>query len=68
MFSRFQRWTPQARTLEDTPFYARSLLDTCLLGEPVHGVHESLDLERFRSGWVQMLLPFRMPRRSAWAT
>lgn len=60
--------TPQARTLEDTPFYARSLLDTCLLGEPVHGVHESLDLERFRSGWVQMLLPFRMPRRSAWAT
>ncbi|WP_018411958.1 carotenoid 1,2-hydratase [Methyloversatilis thermotolerans] len=57
---------PQVRTLEDTPFYARSLLHTQLLGEPVRGVHESLDLTRFSSGWVQMLLPFRMPRRAHW--
>ena len=26
-------------------------------------IHESLSLERFRSPWVQCLLPFRMPRR-----
>jgi carotenoid 1,2-hydratase len=51
------------QTLEDTPFYARSVLATGLLGEEVTAVHESLSLDRFRSGWVQALLPFRMPRR-----
>ena len=51
-------------TLEDTPFYARSLLRTRLLGEGATAVHESLSLERFSAGWVQALLPFRMPR--AW--
>ncbi len=50
------------RTLEDTPFYARSLLATQLLGEPVHAMHESLSLDRFRRAWVQGLLPFRLPR------
>ncbi|MEY6433992.1 carotenoid 1,2-hydratase [Thioalkalicoccus limnaeus] len=49
-------------TLEDTPFYARSVVATHLLGEPVTTVHESLSLDRFRQGWVQVLLPFRMPR------
>ncbi len=52
-----------AKTLEDTPFYARSLVQTRLLGESVTSVHESLSLDRFRRPWVQMLLPFRMPRR-----
>jgi len=50
------------RTLEDAPFYSRTLLDTCLLGERRPAFHESLDLDRFRSAWVQCLLPFRMPR------
>jgi carotenoid 1,2-hydratase len=49
-------------TLEDTPFYARSLLSTHVLGEAATAVHESLSLDRFRAGWVQALLPFRMPR------
>jgi carotenoid 1,2-hydratase len=49
-------------TLEDTPFYARSLVETRLLGETATCVHESLSLDRFASAWVQMLLPFRMPR------
>ena len=53
------------QTLEDGPFYARSLLDTRLLGEPAMAVHESLSLQRFRAPWVQVLLPFRMPRRAA---
>jgi carotenoid 1,2-hydratase len=49
-------------TLEDGPFYARSVISTCWLGEPVTAIHESLSLERFRSGWVRALLPFRMRR------
>jgi carotenoid 1,2-hydratase len=50
------------RTLEDAPFYSRSLLDTRLLGGAAPAMHESLDLDRFRTRWVQCLLPFRMPR------
>ncbi len=49
-------------TLEDTPFYARSVIASHLLGEPVIGVHESLSLDRFRTPVVQFMLPFRMPR------
>jgi carotenoid 1,2-hydratase len=52
------------RTLEDTPFYARSLVSTQLLGAPVTAVHESLNLNHFASRWVQTLLPFWMPRRA----
>jgi carotenoid 1,2-hydratase len=50
------------RTLEDTPFYSRSLVAARVLGEAVTAVHESLALDRFRRGWVRLLLPFRMPR------
>ncbi|MBK8323798.1 MAG: carotenoid 1,2-hydratase [Betaproteobacteria bacterium] len=50
------------RTLEDTPFYARSLLDTRVLGTSTTAMHESLSLDRFRSAWVRLLLPFRLPR------
>ncbi len=51
-------------TLEDGPFYARSVLATTVGGEPMQVVHESLCLKRFASRWVQALLPVRMPR--AW--
>jgi carotenoid 1,2-hydratase len=50
------------QTLEDAPFYSRSLLETRLLGSVAPAIHESLNLDRFRSRWVQCLLPFRMPR------
>ena len=50
-------------TLEDSPFYARSVVSASLLGERADAVHESLSLDRFRAGWVRLLLPFRMPRR-----
>lgn len=53
----------QVRTLEDTPFYTRSLITECHGRETQITVHESLSLDRFRAGWVQALLPFRMPRR-----
>ena len=50
------------QSLEDAPFYARSLVDTRLFGEPAKAVHESLHLGRFASPLVQWMLPFRMPR------
>jgi carotenoid 1,2-hydratase len=50
------------RTLEDTPFYARSLIEATIDGEHGRGLHESLDMRRFTQPWVQTLLPFRMPR------
>jgi carotenoid 1,2-hydratase len=50
------------KTWEDAPFYARSTVAGKLFGEPVLGVQESLDLDRFRSPIVQMMLPYRMPR------
>ncbi|RJS92102.1 carotenoid 1,2-hydratase [Salinisphaera sp. Q1T1-3] len=50
------------RTLEDTPFYARSEIVTEREGAPAHGVHESLSLSRFSAPWVRTLLRFRMPR------
>jgi carotenoid 1,2-hydratase len=53
------------RTLEDTPFYARSLLSVGNnAGVARLAMHESLDLERFRSPWVRRLLPFRMRREA----
>ena len=51
------------QTLEDGPFYARSLLQTHLLGETALAMHESLCLDRWSQPLVQAMLPFRMPRR-----
>jgi carotenoid 1,2-hydratase len=51
------------QTLEDGPFYARSMLETPWRGGTASTIHESLSLDRFASRWVQALLPFRMPRR-----
>jgi carotenoid 1,2-hydratase len=50
------------QTLEDTPFYARSVIAAELLGHRVTAMHESLALDRFVTPWVQAMLPFRMPR------
>jgi len=69
---RVDRWT-QAEAdvvprvidrLEDAPFYARSLIETKILGEETVAVHETLDCRRLRQSWVKCLLPFRMPRRT----
>lgn len=53
-----------SETLEDGPFYARSVIETRIQGAPVTAVHESVSLRRFASRWVQALLPVRMPRSS----
>ncbi len=50
------------RSLEDTPFYTRSLLQTTFEGRSVTAVHESLSMTRFVKPWVQFLLPFRIRR------
>jgi carotenoid 1,2-hydratase len=52
----------QIQSLEDGPFYSRSLVRSDLLGESVVGMHESLNLRRWRVPLVQLMLPFRMPR------
>ena len=49
-------------TLEDTPFYARSMIASKLLGEDVVSMHETLNIKRLESGIVQCMLPWRMPR------
>jgi carotenoid 1,2-hydratase len=50
------------KTLEDAPFYARSMIQTMRGQNSQKIIHESLDLNRFASPWVKYLLPFRMPR------
>ncbi len=65
--SRTTRGEPDAppkvhKTLEDAPFYARSLLSGCYGGQQAVIMHESLSLQRFRLPIVQAVLPFRMPR------
>lgn len=53
------------KTLTDAHFYARSVIETELCGERVIGVHERLELDRFRAPWAKWILPFRMPRRAS---
>jgi carotenoid 1,2-hydratase len=51
-------------TLEDTPFYARSVIASHLAGEDVTLMHESVSLANLQKRWVETLMPFRMPRRA----
>jgi carotenoid 1,2-hydratase len=53
------------KTLEDTPFYTRSVLDVRHDGISAEVIHESLSLNRLRSPVVRAMLPFRMPRAFA---
>ena len=51
-------------TLEDTPFYVRSVLESGLFGQRVTSVHETLNVPRLISLPVRLMLPWRMPRRA----
>lgn len=51
------------RTLEDSPFYARSLVETGIGGERVTAMHEALDLDRFTRPLMQRMLPYRIRRQ-----
>jgi carotenoid 1,2-hydratase len=50
--------------LEDAPFYTRNHVSMTLDGKPCEAYHESLSLDRFVHPVVQLMLPFRMPRRA----
>ena len=50
------------RTLEDAPFYSRSVVQSRIFGEETVGMHESLCLERLSSKLVRLMIPFRNPR------
>jgi len=50
------------KTLEDSPFYARSMLRASFEGQEAFAMHESLDLDRFSRRSTQWLLPFRILR------
>ena len=50
----------------DAPFYTRSMVQTVLDGARTVGVHEALDLRRFRSRLIKPMLACRVPRRAGW--
>ncbi len=56
----------QALAMLDAPFYTRAAVTTQLDGEVTTGVHEALDLTRFRSPWLKPMLAVRVPRRAGW--
>jgi carotenoid 1,2-hydratase len=51
------------RTLEDTPFYARSLVQADWCGQTVTAMHETLDAQRFASPWCSCCCPGACPAR-----
>ena len=56
----------QVQNMLDAPFYSRSAVQTTLNGEVTTGVHEALDLTRFRSPLLTPMLAVRVPRRPRW--
>ncbi|MCR9126818.1 MAG: carotenoid 1,2-hydratase [Rhodobacteraceae bacterium] len=56
----------QVKPMLDAPFYTRAAVRTQINGEETVGVHEALDLRRFRSPLLKPMLAVRVPRRSGW--
>lgn len=56
----------QVQSMLDAPFYSRAAVRTVINGEETTGVHEALDLRRFRSPLLKPMLACRVPRRSGW--
>jgi carotenoid 1,2-hydratase len=57
----------QVMAMLEAPFYSRSVVETALWGERSQGVHEVLDLRRFRLPGIKAMLALRVPRRAGWA-
>lgn len=57
----------QVLPMLDAPFYSRSAVETRIDGEATVGVHEALDLTRFRQPWLKPMLAVRVPRRGGWS-
>ena len=56
----------QVQSMLDAPFYTRAAVRTRINGEETTGVHEALDLRRFRSPLLKPMLAVRVPRRARW--
>jgi len=56
----------QVLAMLDAPFYCRSAVETRIGGQETIGVHEALDLRRFRSPLLKPMLAMRVPRRANW--
>lgn len=56
----------QVKPMLDAPFYSRSMVRTRIDGAETTGVHEALDLRRFRSPLLKPMLAVRVPRRAGW--
>jgi carotenoid 1,2-hydratase len=56
----------QVLPMLDAPFYCRAAVETTLDGFKTIGVHEALDLRRFRSPLLKPMLAVRVPRRPGW--
>ncbi|MEM6729285.1 MAG: carotenoid 1,2-hydratase [Pseudomonadota bacterium] len=56
----------QVKAMLDAPFYTRSAIRTRIDREETVGVHEALDLKRFRSPLLKPMLAVRVPRRPKW--
>src|SRR6056297_3192501 len=57
----------QVMNMLDAPLYSRSMVETRLDAEATVGVHEALDLKRFRSPLLKPMLAMRVPRRRNWS-
>lgn len=57
----------QVKAMLDAPFYNRAAVRTQIDGEETTGVHEALDLTRFRSPLLKPMLAVRVPRRPGWS-
>lgn len=56
----------QTQSMLDAPFYSRSAVRTRINGTESTGVHEALDLVRFRNPLLKPMLAVRVPRRPGW--
>ena len=56
----------QKLSLLEAPFYSRAVVETQIDGEKSLGMHEALDLKRFRFPLLKPMLAVRVPRRAKW--
>lgn len=56
----------QTKMMLDAPFYCRAGVQTKINGQISNGVHEALDLNRFRSRLIKPMLAVKVPRRKNW--
>jgi carotenoid 1,2-hydratase len=56
----------QVKHMLDAPFYNRAAIRTKINGIETVGVHEALDLNRFRNPLLKPMLAVRVPRRPNW--